>query len=89
MLDSPPRTRISIRETDDLDSQIILGFRHPEIAPRGCEDLVREVSELLQRTNDHSPDVKEAFRMIIKRTRDSYASEDDRRRIDILFGRTN
>lgn len=81
-------TRISIRETDDLESQVLLGFKHPELAPRPGEDLVREVSELLRRIESNSPDVKEAFRLVIRKTIDSYASEDDRRRIDILFGRT-
>jgi hypothetical protein len=88
VLDSPPITRISIRETDDLDSQVLLGFKHPELGPRRGRDLVTEVSELLLRTDNNSPDVKEAFRFVIRKTRDSYAFEDDRRRIDILFGRT-
>jgi hypothetical protein len=86
--DSPPMTRISIRETDDLESQVLLGFKHPELGPRRGEDLVKEVSELLHRIDNNSPDVIEAFRLVIRKTRDSYASESDRRRIDILFGRT-
>ena len=81
-------TRVSIKETDDLESQIILGFKHPELPHRQGEDLVKEVGELLLRTNDDSPDVKGAFRLVIRKTRDSYAFEEDRKRIDILFGRT-
>jgi hypothetical protein len=88
ILDSPPMTRISIRETDDLESQVLLGFKHPELGPQRGEDLINEVSGLLRSTENNSPDVKEAFRFVIRKTRDSYASEDDRRRIDILFGRT-
>jgi len=88
VLGSPPMTIISIRETDDLESQILLGFKHPELGHRLGENLIRDVGELLQRTDDNSPDVKGAFRFVIRKTRDSYASEDDRRRIDILFGRT-
>jgi hypothetical protein len=88
ILGSPLMTRISIRETDNLESQVILGFEHPELAPRCGEDLVREVRELLLRTDNNSPEVEEAFRFVIRKTRDSYASDNDRRRIDILFGRT-
>jgi hypothetical protein len=88
ILDSPPMTRVSIKETDDLESQLLLGFRHPELATRRGEEFVKEISELLHRMDNNSPGVKEAFRFVVRNTRDSYASEDDRRRIDILFGRT-
>jgi len=83
----PPLTKVSIGEVDDLESQALLGFRHPELDPRRGEDLAREIGELLDKMEDNSPDVKEVFRRIVRTTRDSYASEDDRRRIDILFGK--
>lgn len=84
---SPNRARISIREADDLESQALLGFSHPEVDLREAHAMSEEVVHLLEKVANGSPEVRSVFRHIVGRTRELYASESDRRRIGILFGK--